>query len=159
MIRYSAKALQIDGRALFDAVPHYPVQVIMPQLMLVVARETSDLIAAGTLAEYYRILRKRGDSRQHVYSWPKFYTFEFNNGLEPLQVQPTDDGCSLALNAAGMIKLFVIFGGKLDKFLSGNSLNNARNFMRHVVGDGEKGSLARYSMRCLDAAARWMIES
>lgn len=157
-IEYSARILHISGRTLFDAVPHYPVQVIQPQLALVLARETNDIMAAGTLVEYRRILRDRGKTNNHIYSWPKFYTLEFERGLEPLQVQPFGDGSSLAVNAAGMLKLFVQFDGKLNRFLSGNSLNNARNFLRHVAGDGEKGSVARYSASRLDWAARWMIE-
>ena len=130
------RALEFKGRDLFGSVPHHPVQIIVPSLVLIVGSDDGEILAAGTMAHMRRVLRRdmsAAEAKQYIHSWPRFMSLDFQQGTEPCQT--TADGDHLTINATGLLKLAVIFNGKVGKFLEkhSNAYNSALRFIERVA--------------------------
>lgn len=140
----------------------YETILIISPLIVLVVTEGGAIVGAGKLSEFKSKMRK-DKARQIVGSLPKYQGISFHMGLEPKQAQLVDD--AMLINAAGLLKLGTIFGGRLKEFLSGNDLNSAQSFMSNVatrIASGEDpntfvGSQVRHSMNKLDRAAETML--
>jgi len=126
---------------------YHPIQIVQPHLVLVLNHRDSFILAAGPMPNWRKVRPASG-------TWPCYNSIEFEHGLESLQAQPSPDGEILVVNAAGLLKLVVIFDGDLSAFLVGNALSNAQRFAANVAAfiqhDWQpSGSMARYTLAAL----------
>ena len=148
-----AQAINIDSPELFYSVPHYPVQIITPSLAVIIGGDDGEILSAGTMPHFRRVLRPQfesaAESKKYIHTLPRYMSIHFEQGLEQNQANPSDD--QLVLNAAGLIKMAVIFGGKLSLFLQRGSMGhaNACRFLEHVAGHIKQGTVPKGSV------ARW----
>lgn len=136
------RGLEIGGSDLFDAVPHQPVQIITPSLVLIVGTEDGAILSAGTLAHMRRVLCRQmtaPEAKRYIHGWPRFTSLDFRQGTEPRQT--TADGDYLRISATGLLKLAVIFNGQIGKFLEkhSNAYNSAHRFLQHVAAPMSNG--------------------
>lgn len=135
-----------DPKTVFS-MDYRPVQIMQPHLVLVLDHQDSFILAAGPMPNWRKVQPASG-------TWPCYSCIEFEHGLEPLQAQPSHDGERLVVNAAGLLKLAVIFDGDLSAFLVGNALSNAQRFVDNVAAFVQRnlqpsGSVARYTLAAL----------
>lgn len=124
-----------------------PVQIMQPHLVVILDRCDGFILSAGPMPNYSKVRPASG-------TWPCYNSIEFEHGLESLQAQPSHDGERLVINAAGLLKLAVIFHGDLSAFLVGNALSNAQRFVDNVAAFIQhnlqpSGSMARYTLAAL----------
>lgn len=126
---------------------YHAVQIVQPHLVLVLDRCDGFILSGGPMPNFRKVQPASG-------TWPCYSSIEFEHGLEPLQAQPSHDGERLVVNAAGFLKLAVIFGGNLTAFLTGNALSNAQRFVDNVAAFIQhdlqpSGSMARHTLAAL----------
>ncbi|MDQ7262125.1 hypothetical protein NM680_09995 [Paracoccus sp. PS-1] len=126
---------------------YHPIQIMQPHLVLVLDHRDSFILAAGPMPNWRKVRPASG-------TWPCYNSIHFQHGLEPLQAQPSHDGERLVVNAAGLLKLAVIFDGDLSAFLVGNALSNAQRFADNVAAFIQHdlqppGSMAQHTLAVL----------